>query len=57
MSEENAKDDPGTDPETQRQELTRRGYAAHPEGEPHRWEGTKKEGEEEKEGGERVKPA
>jgi hypothetical protein len=49
---ENERDDPGTDPETQRQEITRRGYVAHPENEPQRWEGTKKEGEVEKKEGE-----
>ncbi|APR75104.1 Hypothetical protein A7982_00450 [Minicystis rosea] len=30
MSDENRKDDPGTDPETQRRELIRRSLVAHP---------------------------
>ncbi|MFT3771245.1 MAG: hypothetical protein QM820_38000 [Minicystis sp.] len=34
MSEENRKDDPGTDPETQRQALIRRSKVAHPADEP-----------------------
>jgi hypothetical protein len=33
---DNRKNHAGTDPETQRQEITRRGYAPHPAGEGHR---------------------
>lgn len=50
MSEEDKrKDDPGTDPETQRQELIGRGDATHPAHERSRMLNTTRPGEEKRE--------
>jgi hypothetical protein len=57
MSDENQKDDPGTDPETQREELTGRSKVVHPAGERSKMLNTKRPDEaverEDEEGEER----